>query len=416
MTQPDQPGLLSILVRPGHPDFLDLPWEVGLAAWPGATERSIELPRGLSRHEVQFVSYGGTSIYAVKELPEGMAEREYGLLLEMQARSLPSVEPVGHALAARPDGQRVSLLITKFLDASHPYRVLFLTPGLERYRERLLDAMAGLLVRLHLAGAYWGDCSLSNVLFRRDAGQLGAYLVDAETSELHEALSDGQRRQDLMIMEDNVGGDLLDISMVTRLPETLRPEDFGANIRRRYEGLWCEVNREVIVGPGERWRIQERVRALNALGFSIQEIKLLATGDRGKLAMRTVVTDRDYHRHRLHDLTGLVAQERQAELMLNEIEELKARLCLETGRDQPASAAAFRWLTESWEPALQRLGPLVKTEADAPERYCQVLEHKWFMSEQAKADVGLGAALDDYLTRFRPKKRRAVKTHPAAGA
>ena len=142
MTQPDQPGLLSILVRPGHPDFLDLPWEVGLAAWPGATERSIELPRGLSRHEVQFVSYGGTSIYAVKELPEGMAEREYGLLLEMQARSLPSVEPVGHALAARPDGQRVSLLITKFLDASHPYRVLFLTPGLERYRERLLDAMA----------------------------------------------------------------------------------------------------------------------------------------------------------------------------------------------------------------------------------------------------------------------------------
>jgi len=400
------PGLLAILVRPGHPDFLDLPWEAGLASWPEATERCIQLQRGLSRHEVQFVSYGDTCVYALKELPEGLAEREYALLLEMQSRSLPSVEPVGHALAARPDGERVSLLITRYLDASHPYRVLFLNPGLERYRERLLDAMAGLLVRIHLAGVYWGDCSLSNVLFRRDAGQLGAYLVDAETSEAHPSLSDGQRRQDLMIMEDNVGGDLLDIALVTRLPDALLPEAFGASIRRRYEALWTEVNQEVIVGPGERWRIQARIRALNALGFSIQEIKLIATGDGGRLAMRTVVTDRDYHRHRLHDLTGLVAQERQAELMLNEIEELRARLSLEAKRELPLSVAAYRWLTEAWEPTLLRLGSLVKTEADAAERYCQVLEHKWFMSETAATDVGLGPALEDYLARFKPVKAK----------
>ncbi len=412
MIHAELPGLRSILVRPGHPDFLDLPWEQELSAWPGATDRSIELPRGLSRHEVQFVSYPGASIYAVKELPEGLAEKEYGLLLEMQSRSLPSVEPVGHALADL-GGRRVSMLITRFLDASHPYRVLFLSPGLERYRERLLDAMAGLLVRLHLAGVYWGDCSLSNVLFRRDAGQLGAYLVDAETSEIHESLSDGQRRQDLMIMEDNVGGDLLDISMATRLPDALRPETFGASIRRRYEGLWCEVNREVIVGASERWRIQARVRALNALGFSIQEIKLIATGDQDKLAMRTVVTDRDYHRHRLHDHTGLVAQERQAELMLNEIEEFRARLAQGSRREVPLSVAAFRWLSEAWEPTQRRLGSLVKTEADAAELYCQVLEHKWFMSEAAKADVGLEAALDDYLARFKPKKARSKKAGAA---
>ena len=411
----EAPGLLSILVRPGHPDFLDLPWAVDLAAWPEATERCIQLARGLSRHEVQFVSYGDTAVYAIKELCEGCAEKEYGLLLEMQDRSLPSVEPVGHALALRPDGTKVSLLVTRYLDASHPYRVLFLSPGLERYRERLLDAMAGLLVRIHLAGVYWGDCSLSNVLFRRDAGQLGAYLVDAETSEIHATLSDGQRRQDLMIMEDNVGGDLLDISMVTRLPQDLRPEDFGANIRHRYDCLWTEVNREVIVGAGERWRIQERVRALNALGFSIQEIKLIATGEHDKLAMRTVVTDRDYHRHRLHDLTGLVAQEAQAELILNEITELKARLTQEGKRELPTSVAAFRWLTESWQPTLALLGPLVKTEADASERYCQVLEHKWFMSEAAQVDVGMEAALEDYLVKFHPRKtraRRIVKKEP----
>jgi len=409
LSQPPAAGLLSILVRPGHPDFLDLPWGLELAAWPGATDRSIQLQRGLSRHEVQFVSYGETAIYAIKEYGEGQADREYNLLLEMQERGLPAVEPVGHALAARPDGEPFSLLLTRYLEASHPYRVLFLNPGLERYRERLLDAMAGLLVRLHLAGVYWGDCSLSNVLFRRDAGQLGAYLVDAETSEIHSSLSDGQRRQDLMIMADNVGGDLLDIAKVTHLPRSLRPEDFGANIGRRYEGLWAEVNREVIVGAGERWRIQERVRALNALGFSVQDIRLIATGEQDKLAMRTVVTDRDYHRHRLHDLTGLVAQERQAELMLNEITEIQARIGQASRRELPMSVAAFQWLSESWQPTLARLGSLVKTVPEATERYCQVLEHKWFMSEAAKADVGLEAALEDYLETFQPAGGRARK-------
>ncbi len=394
-------GLRAIHVRPGHPDFLDLPWGMPLAAWPGATERILELPRGLSRHEVQFVDYGDGALFAVKELPAGLAEKEYGLLLEMQARRLPTVEAAGHVAAGD-----CSYLVTRYLDASHPYRVLFLNKGLERYRVRLLDAMAGLLVRLHLAGAYWGDCSLSNVLFRRDAGQLGAYLVDAETSELHDRLSDGQRRLDLMIMEENVGGDLLDISIAVPLPEGLRPETFGADVRRRYESLWHEVNREEVLRPDERWRIQARIKALHALGFSVQEIRFVATGDGDKLVMRPIVTDRDYHRHRLHDLTGLVAEDRQAELMLNEIRELRARMAKAHKREVPQSAAAFRWLTETWDPAQQALAPLVKTDAEAAEIYCQVLEHKWFMSEKAGKDVGLDAALKDYLKRFKPRRRK----------
>ena len=194
---------LALHTRSGHPDFLDLPWGAPLSAWPELCSRSVELQRGLSRHEVQFVSYEN-AVYAFKELVEGAAEREYDLLMEMEVLGLPVVTPVGHVHDRREGSENVSILITRYLDASHPYRVLFQNPGLERYRERLLDAMAGLIVRLHLAGVYWGDVSLSNTLFRRDAGQLGAYMVDAETSEIHEKLSDGQRNQDLMILEENV--------------------------------------------------------------------------------------------------------------------------------------------------------------------------------------------------------------------
>jgi hypothetical protein len=41
----------------------------------------------------------------------------------------------------------------------------------------------------------------------------------------------------------------------------------------------------------------------------------------------------------------------------------------------------------------------VSPSNDLAELYCQVLEHKWFMSERAGRDVGIVPALDDYLAR-----------------
>ena len=393
-------GLREIHIRTGHPDFLDLPWAMPLATWGEACARLVELQRGISRHEVRFVAYKN-AVYAIKELADGMAEREHDLLVRMEERGLPSVVSVGHVRVQRA-GELGSVLITRFLDASLPYRLLFQNPGLERYRERLIDAMAGLIVRLHLAGVYWGDCSLSNTLFRRDAGELGAYFVDAETSEMHETLSDGQRRQDLLILEENVAGELADLAAFAQVPHALAGDGPGERIVERYDALWGEVDREVVVGPDETWRIQERVRALNGLGFSVGEIELVATGEGNRLRMRTLVTDREYHRHRLHDLTGLVALEKQAELMLNEIREVQASLTRELDRSVPLSVAAFRWQTERYEPTVQRLEALVGRAGDPAELYCQVLEHKWFLSEKARKDVGLEAAVTDYERRFAP--------------
>ena len=90
-------------------------------------------------------------------------------------------------------------------------------------RTHLLNALAELLARLHLRGFFWGDCSLSNTLFRRDAGALSAYLVDAETGELHEQLSDGQRAYDIEIAQMNVVGELLDVDAEVGLPAGPRP-------------------------------------------------------------------------------------------------------------------------------------------------------------------------------------------------
>jgi hypothetical protein len=276
-------------------------------------------------------------------------------------------------------------------------------PGLMRYRERLMDAMASLLVRLHLAGAYWGDCSLSNTLFRRDAGELQAFLVDAETSEIHDDLSDGLRKQDILIMQENVAGELADLAaqlVEQEQPASIAPPETGQEIRARYERLWDEVRREVAIRPGERFRIHERIRALNELGFSVSEVELIPAPGGEHLRMRTIVTDRDYHRHMLHSLTGIVAGDHQASLMLNEIREMRATLSQERNQSVPMSVAAYRWQSDRYEPALRRLSKVIEGGGDAPEVYCQVLEHKWFMSEKAKDDVGLDVAMEDYLKRF----------------
>ncbi|MFI5370516.1 MAG: DUF4032 domain-containing protein [Candidatus Eisenbacteria bacterium] len=396
-------GLQALHVRAGQPDFLDLPWALPLASWPGVTTRLVQMSRGVARHEVVFVSYR-QGVYALKELPPHVAEREYERLGVLEERGLPAVQRVGVARARRDTAdapEESAVLITRFLDASLPYRALFRQPGLERYRERLLDAIASLLVRLHLAGFYWGDCSLSNTLFRRDAGELQAFLVDAETSEVHDELSDGQREMDLGIMEENVSGELADVAAEMNLPRPLDVSATGVDIRRRYSRLWNEITREVVIRPGERYKIHERIRALNDLGFSVSEVELVAAGEANHLRMRAIVTDRDYHRHQLHSLTGVVASERQANLMLQEIRELQATLARERPTSVPLSVAALEWLEQRWQPVTGRLAALVSPSNDLPELYCQVLEHKWFMSERAGRDVGLETALEDYLARAR---------------
>lgn len=396
-----QVGLVALHVRPGHPDFLDLPWHVPLARWHEHSDRIVAVERGICRHEVVFAGYG-SAIYAFKELPGHVGEREYRALRQLEQHRLPSVIAAGHARARAVGGEdpEASVLVTRFLESSLPFRTLFMNPGLERYRARLMDALAGLLVRLHLAGFYWGDCSLSNTLFRRDAGELQAFLVDAETSVFHGALTPEQRRHDVFIMTENVAGEVVDLRARGVRVESL--EETGERIAERYARLWDEVTREESIAAGESFRIHERIRALNALGFSVGEIELVASEEGSRLSLRTIVTDRDYHRHQLHNLTGVAASERQAEYMLGEIHELHATMNRDPERGVPLSVAAYRWLHERFEPAAKRLGDLPDLRLEPTEVYCQVLEHKWFLSERAGRDIGFDRALEDYIHRARP--------------
>jgi hypothetical protein len=390
---------LEVQARTGHPDFLDLPWDEPLVDWE--SERLVEVVRGIGRHVVRFVEYEG-SLYALKELPERVARREYGLLRSLEEDSSPVVEPVG-VVSGRGPGME-AVLITRHLDFSLPYRALFSGRGVPDLRNRLLDALAELLVRLHLAGFFWGDCSLSNTLFRRDAGALSAYLVDAETGELHPQLSDGQRAHDLDIARDNLAGELLDLEAAELLPADIDPADTADDVAARYESLWTELTREEVFPADQRHVLHERLRRLNDLGFDVEEIRLVRTSEGVRMKLTPQVVEPGHHRRRLLSLTGLDVQENQARRLLNDLAGFRAAIEAEAGRPIPESVAAYRWLAEVFEPTVAAVPTELHGRREPAELFHEVLEHRWFLSEQAGEDVGLDKAAASYAEGVLPSK------------
>ncbi|HEX2179480.1 MAG TPA: lipopolysaccharide kinase InaA family protein, partial [Actinomycetota bacterium] len=197
-------------------NLIDLPWAAPLETWdhPSLVRRT----RGQSRHVVRFVN-DGVRTFALKEMPDAEAQNEYRLLREIREAGLPVVEGVGVVTGRETAGGEAipGVLVTRFLEYSLPFRYLF---GIEEgapLSSKLIDAAVVLLVRLHVEGFYWGDCSLSNLLFRRDAGALMAYLVDAETAHRNRPLPDGMREHELDVAHENLAGGLLDLAAEGRL-------------------------------------------------------------------------------------------------------------------------------------------------------------------------------------------------------
>ena len=376
--------------------LLDLPWELPLAKWAAAGVSFRSMPVGPSRHLVRFLAREG-AMYALKELPIAVAQREYEVLRLLTRRGLPSVVPVG--ISEAPE-REVGVLVTEYLAHSLQYRRLLmrLGGGPGPYRDRLLDAMSSLLVDLHLAGVYWGDCSLANTLFRRAGDRIQAYLVDAETSEVHPSLSQGQRAADLEVLVENVAFGLADLALMQDRREDLDDcVEAALAVRRRYEALWNELTEEPLVPLGDRQQIRARIRRLNDLGFAVDEIVLEPGADGDRLRVKVAVTNRRFHAREVQRLTGIVALEGQARLLLNDLHEYGAWLEINERHPVPEEAAAARWLRDVYHRTLERLHGAVGPERDPVQVYCDVLEHKWLLSEAAGRDVGLDAAIRSYL-------------------
>ncbi len=403
---------LDIRAAAAEPALLDLPWDIPLEEWPSSLLAA--LPRGISRHVVRFVNLSGR-VLAVKEIGETVAHHEYDMLRDLSRLDAPSVDPVA-VITGRVgvDGEELNaVLITEHLQFSLPYRALFSLSMREDTASRLIDALALLLVRLHLIGFYWGDVSLSNTLFRRDAGEFAAYLVDAETGELHPDLTPGQREYDVDLARTNIIGELMDLQAGGYFPLESDPIDVGDRIRTQYDLLWNEVTAEESLPNQQRqYLVSERIRRLNELGFDVAELRM-ASDDTGEhLVIQPKVVDAGHHNRKFMRLTGMDVGEHQARRLLGDIDAWRATHDMQ---DVPLEEAAHDWLTDVFAPIVRAIPRELAGKLEPAQLYHEYLEHRWYMAQQAGHDIPREEALASYITNILQSKRdEAVLLEPAS--
>jgi hypothetical protein len=383
---------LRIVANRPDPALLRLPWALPLEEW---TEHVVPLPRGLSRHVVRIVRLGEAT-YAVKETTEEMAFREYRMLRDLQRIGLPAVMPQG-VVTGRVDANGEELpaaLLTQHLQFSLPYRSLFAHGLTADNLPSLIDAMVVLLVRLHLADFYWGDVSLSNVLFRRSAGGFAAYLVDAETGELKPSLSPQMREYDLTVASENVFAELLDLQASSSLEHEVPAHEIVAMLVERYHALWDELTAAEEFTTEEMWRIEQRVARLNELGFDVDELDIVTDWDGDRIRLQPKVVEEGHHRRELQALTGLNVEDAQAQRMLNDIASFATHFGL--GRED-RSLVANRWLTQIYDPIMAIVPPEARGKLEPAEIFHEILVHRWYLSERAGHEIGILDTARDYI-------------------
>lgn len=405
-------GSLNITASTVEPGLLSLPWDIPLDSWPDDTITA--LPKGISRHIVRFVQLDGFVI-AIKETTDEMAQGEYEMLRNLQKIDVPCVEPVA-VIQGRTDPEGASLpsaLVTRHLKFSMPFRALYSTTLRPETAQRLVDSLALLLVRLHNVGFFWGDVSLSNTLFRRDAGSFAAYLVDAETGRLYDSLTKGQREHDLEIARVNIAGELMDIQAGGKLDSDIDPVTTSDRIMASYDTLWHELNDPELLEQNELWKINKRVQRLNELGFDIEELSIKTDAEGTKVKIQPKVVDSGHHARRLLRLTGLDTEENQARRLLNDLDAYSATVSL-LGLDE--EVVAHLWLTRVFEPVIKAVPDRLDSKLEPAEVFHQVLEHRWFMSQEQARDVPLNEAVRDYIENVLQHRRdEEVVINPPTG-
>ncbi len=395
------PQSLQITAAKVDPALLDLPWELPLTDWP--EDILAALPRGISRHVVRFVNLEGRVI-AVKEIGEPVAYQEYELLRDLARKDAPSVHPTA-VVTGRKDknGEELNaVLITEHLEFSLPYRALFSRHVAPDTVNRLLDALAVLLVRLHLLGFYWGDVSLSNTLFRRDAGSFSAFLVDAETGDLQTQLTTGQREYDLDLARTNIIGELFDLQAGGFLSEDEDAIEIGDRLVRRYNELWDALTGKELIGADERWKVQERIDRLADLGFSVGELTMTAEPDGHRMAIQPKVVDAGHFHRQIMRLTGIDAEELQARRMLEDLETYRAVRGLSHLR---LEQVAHLWMNEVFDPIVGGVPAEFSAKLEPAQLFHEVMEHRWYLAQQQHRDVPLDEVLASYIQDVLPTKR-----------
>jgi hypothetical protein len=374
------PALTFDLPRDHEGELRLLPWSSPLETWSPRRVHLLNVKSGPSRHIVRFVQ-AGAQRYAIKETSGENARRELDLYRRLHAIGIPALKPVG--VVVRDDGtatirtavgmqrweRRTGYLVTALMEKVLPDSFLFRRAFSRHNRNRIWDAVVRLFVDLHIHGVYWGDASLANMLIHFSSeplpeigrrARLKAVLADAETAEIHHAISDRLRQADVDFFFESM--------------------------------LWNEedqralgVVRDPIVSQDDRAYLQAEYDKRFGLELEMRSFEL--------------VTNIDVDR-----LLGDFNAAGDGKLLLKHIQEHKWYLSEHLGREVQLAVAANDWYAQVFRPVCRLFGayglPSCFPDRSASRLYLDIMEHKYYMSQKEQRDIGLPSALRDYVARF----------------
>ncbi len=386
-----------------------LPWHLPMEEWVSHGLEVLNIRRGDSRHPVVFVERENVR-YAIKETTPRMAEREIRNFREIERRGIPALSPIGVVIAPAPpvaldvpqlggitqyiSGDR-GYTVTRLAARVIPHVLLYRLPFTKRTKQRLLSAVAVLMIELHEHGVYWGDPSLANVLLRIDGRSILAIMADAETTELFSGpISDGLREQDLAMFGESLAWQAEDLRILRGLPEdtqVLDEADFHY-FEQRYRWLRREHARvsSSSTTDATRQQLQQFLQTLNRWSFSL----LNATGHSVQ-QLTTVLPG--WHQRRIYELLHITVPRVYAHRFYDMILGHQAILSEKEGRNVSLEEAAHNWYTRYHLPAILLLRQNLTSGEDPMQAYFAVMQHKWDMSRKVKHEVPLEEALLDWL-------------------
>lgn len=407
---PNVKGIQFQMNRDDRRHLKGLPWEKRLEEWQDGGVQLLVVRRGESRHPVVFVERGGVR-YAIKETTPHMAEREIRNLHEIEMRGIPALSPVGTVVVpSAPIALDVSLpgSGTQYISGDRGYTVTRLAPRVvphvmlyrlnltKRTKQRILSAVAVLMIELHEHGVYWGDPSLANVLIRIDGRSILAIMADAETAELFPgSVSDGLREQDLALFSESLAWQSEDLRQARGLPEdvqVLNDEDY-IYFERRYRWLRKEHARITNFPASSKfstiYQAQKFLQTLNRWSFS-----LLDTTGNALQNITTVLPG--WYQKRIYELLHITVPRAYVRRFYNMILGHQAIMSQHEQRDVSLEEAAHNWYEKYHLPAILLLRRLLVRGQDPMKAYFAIMLHKWKMSEQAGYEIPLEEAITDW--------------------
>ncbi len=223
---------------------------------------------------------------------------------------------------------------------------------------------------------------------------------------------------DLRIARTNIAGDFLDLQAGGIIDPGVDPLAASDRLLEAYSALWAELTRVEEFSINERWRIDERIRRLNDLGFDLGELTVTTDLDGVSLLVEPKVVEPNHHSRRLLRLTGIGANENQARAMLNDLDAYRSAAASAESPDQDGGGshgfggahgsagspvelsedeAARIWLAEVYKPLIDAIPDSLAHKLEPAQIFYEFVEHRRVMSRARQRDIPTREAIAYFI-------------------